>query len=244
MTETIALDLPASSIDRRLPVGQQVHRILRSAIVAVRLRPGQALSEKEVSLALGVSRSPVREAFIRLAEESLIDIYPQYGTFVAKISPEAVTEAQFIRQAIETRILEDAVRLCRPETVRTLQALVRRQGEAARAGEHDLFFDLDAEFHGALAAAAGHPLAWALCEGASAQLRRVLRLKLGQVDYLASVVQQHGRIADAVRRRDAALAVRRMTEHLGELQGDLTEVQARHPEYFSTEPGALRARAG
>src|SRR4051794_26712808 len=102
MTETIALDLPASSIDRRLPVGQQVHRILRSAIVAVRLTPGQALSEKEVSLAVGVSRSPVREAFIRLAEESLIDIYPQYGTFVAKISPEAVAEAQFIRQAIET----------------------------------------------------------------------------------------------------------------------------------------------
>jgi DNA-binding GntR family transcriptional regulator len=244
MMETIGLELPVASIDRRLPVGPQVHRALRGAIVAVRLKPGQALSEKEVAVAIGVSRSPVREAFIRLAEEALIDIYPQYGTFVAKISPAAVTEAQFIRQAIETRILEDAVRLCRPETVRTLQALVRRQGEAARTGEHDLFFELDGEFHRALATAAGHRLAWELCESASAQLRRVLRLKLGQVDYLASVVQQHGRIADAVRRRDAGLAVRRMVEHLGELPGDLAEVQARHPDYFSNEPGALRARAG
>lgn len=128
--------------------------------------------------------------------------------------------------------------------MRTLQALVRRQGEAARAGEHELFFDLDFEFHRALATAAGHALAWELCEGASAQLRRVLRLKLGQVDYLASVVQQHGRIAEAVRRRDAALAVRRMMEHLGELPSDLADVWARHPEHFSEEPSARQARAG
>lgn len=62
--------------------------------------PSDALSEKELSLQLGVSRTPVREALIRVADEGLIDILPQRGSFVAPIRLRDVEEAQFIRETL------------------------------------------------------------------------------------------------------------------------------------------------
>ena len=63
--------------------------------------PGSALVEKELTARFGTSRTPVREALIRLKEEGLVEIFPQAGTFVARIPTEAIPEAVFIRQALE-----------------------------------------------------------------------------------------------------------------------------------------------
>ena len=68
------------------PVNQQIYRILRRDIVHCLIAPGTPLSEKEVSVRFNVSRQPVREAFIKLAENGLIQIRPQRGSYVNKIS--------------------------------------------------------------------------------------------------------------------------------------------------------------
>lgn len=68
------------------PVNQQIYRILRRDIVHCLIPPGTPLSEKEVSVRFDVSRQPVREAFIKLAENGLIQIRPQRGSYVNKIS--------------------------------------------------------------------------------------------------------------------------------------------------------------
>jgi len=85
------------TLDRQLPVAMQVFTHLRHLILTLKLQPSQALSEKDLSLRLGVSRTPIREALIRLADEGLVDIFPQRGTLVAPIRVAEVIEAQFIR---------------------------------------------------------------------------------------------------------------------------------------------------
>ena len=86
------------------PVNQQIYRILRRDIVHCLIAPGTPLSEKEVSVRFNVSRQPVREAFIKLAENGLIQIRPQRGSYVNKISMAQVRNGSFIRQAIECAV--------------------------------------------------------------------------------------------------------------------------------------------
>src|SRR5215212_7338843 len=86
---------------RRGPARAHVYATLRDAIVAAQLEPGRQVSENEIAALLGVSRTPVREALQRLREERLVAIVPQLGTFVTHISETAVSDAQFVREALE-----------------------------------------------------------------------------------------------------------------------------------------------
>ena len=79
----------------------QVHDWLRHRVLRGELPPGARLSETEIASEIGVSRQPVREAFIRLAGDGLAEIRPQRGTYISKISMSAVLSARLIREAVE-----------------------------------------------------------------------------------------------------------------------------------------------
>src|SRR5664279_3208500 len=91
-----------------ISMGAQLHRILRKAIIEGDLVPGQALSETEMSKQFSISRQPVREAFIKLGEERLIEVLPQRGTYVRKISVKEVLDARHLREIIEVSIVREA----------------------------------------------------------------------------------------------------------------------------------------
>src|SRR3954468_13593842 len=91
---------PAAVGPRPAPAAR-LHAELRDELVSLARRPGEAIVEKEIAAAYGVSRTPVREAVLRLADEGLIEIFPQSGTFVARIPIAALPEAIIIRKALE-----------------------------------------------------------------------------------------------------------------------------------------------
>jgi DNA-binding GntR family transcriptional regulator len=105
VTAVLAIDLAEAQ-----PIARQVTRALRQAIVTMRLRPGEMLSEQEIATTLGVSRQPVREAFIKLGEAGLLRVLPQRGTLVVKISRAAVEDARFIRDAVECAVAREAAK--------------------------------------------------------------------------------------------------------------------------------------
>ncbi|RVI35555.1 GntR family transcriptional regulator, partial [Sinorhizobium meliloti] len=86
-------------------VGPQVYRILREQIIQAELAPGARISEAEIARSLSISRQPVREAFIKLAEEGLVQVLPQRGTYVTRISTASVMDVRFVREAIEADIV-------------------------------------------------------------------------------------------------------------------------------------------
>ena len=98
----------AYTITTSEPVNQQIYRYLRKDIVTCIIQPGSLLSEKEVSARFNVSRQPVREAFIKLAEAGLVQVLPQRGTFVRKISARRVADGRFIREAVEVSVVRRA----------------------------------------------------------------------------------------------------------------------------------------
>ena len=120
-------------------IAEQVFRTLRSSIVTMRLTPATALSEQDIADRLNVSRQPVREAFIKLSEIGMVRVLPQRGTFVVKISAKAVTDARFVREAVECAIARRASR--RPRQAGDRRAARDHRGPAqgrarGRRGRH------------------------------------------------------------------------------------------------------------
>lgn len=210
-----------------------VHTWLRRQIIGLELAPGEPLSEAEIGSRLGVSRTPVREALILLAEEGLVEVFPQRGSFVGPIRYEDVVSAQFVREAIECSSLEQGGALVSAGDVAELRALIVRQHEAERAEDAAAFFDLDEEFHLRLMRACGHESAWRIVASAKAQMDRARRLSLPEGGKMTGLIEQHESVVDALDLGDVAAAVARLREHLRVVLQDITHIQAERPELFA-----------
>src|ERR1700733_8288203 len=99
------IGLPALSDIRDQSKAERVYNELRRRIRELTLPPGAPLRKEEIALSMGVSRAPVSEAIARLADEALVDVFPQHGSFVAPIRAEDVRESLFIRIALEVEAI-------------------------------------------------------------------------------------------------------------------------------------------
>lgn len=216
--------------DPKGPVAPQITAALRRLIKLNTLKPGQRLSEAEISTRFGVSRQPVREAFIKLSEEALLEIRPQRGTYVRKISLSAVMDARFVREAIEADIVRCCARQGDPALVAELREQIDRQRREIAAGG-DGFFALDDLFHRTMADAVGHPNAWAVIESQKSQLDRVRQMATVQFP-MDDLVTQHEAIVDGIERKDADAAEASMRRHLQRILSDLPKIRERQAEYF------------
>jgi DNA-binding GntR family transcriptional regulator len=198
----------------------------------MRLRPGEMLSEQDIATRFGVSRQPVREAFIKLSEAGLVRVLPQRGTLVVKISRAAVEDAQFIRAAVECAVAHDAALRADRKTCAGLADNIARQRRAARGKDIEGFFTLDEEFHRLLAEAAGRPSAWRIVEDVKPQMDRVRYLSVDEATPMRVIIEQHAAIADAIRAGDAPAAESAMRAHLTEIMRSLPQLAESHPELF------------
>lgn len=220
------------------PIARKVERVLREAVVTMRLQPGAMLSEQDVAGRLGVSRQPVREAFIKLGEVGLLRILPQRGTQVVRISRKGVEDARFIREAIECAVVREAARLADRAAARRLADSLARQRRALKSGDGPALFALDEEFHLLLAEAAGRPAAWRMVEDIKPQMDRVRFLDMGSAIPMKTVTAQHEVILDAVRAGDPDAAEAAMRDHLSEILRSLPKIAAENPDLFEPEPTA------
>lgn len=219
---------------RQATIGNRVFEALRQAIVQLQLRPGNPLSEADIGRQLGVSRQPVREAFIKLAEVGLVEIRPQRGTFVRLISAREVRNARFLREAIEVAVIRKAAAEAAPEQTQGLRRIIEDQRAVARKGDNVGFLRLDEAFHQALARTAHCEEAWRVVEGLKAQMDRVRYLSLPDATPLETIIAQHEKIVEAVERGAPEAAETAMRHHLSEILISLPKLSVDHSEFFTT----------
>ena len=217
-------------MDQSAPVGPQLLRLLRGKVVHNDWVPSAQLSEAEVAKAFGVSRQPVREAFIKLAEEGLVEIRPQRGTFVRKISASAVLDARFVREAIEADVVRLVAQAPDPATLQELGRLIEAQRKVA-GNDPRAFVPLDDAFHRTLAQAAGRNYAWSVIESLKSQMDRVRQLSTRKFP-MARLIAQHEAVVAAIAAGDPAGAEAAMREHLRAILTDLPLIRESLPEYF------------
>jgi len=214
------------------PARLQVYASLRGAIVRGDLEPGAQLSENTLAGEMGVSRTPIREALGRLRDDRLVEIVPQLGTFVSRISPQAVRDAQFIREALECAAVRRAAELAGDEDVARLEENLQAQDRAQSASDHDSFYLLDDGFHRSLCDLSGHPAVWGVSERAKSHLNRVRRLSLGMPDYLPEMIDEHRSVVAAVADHDPDRADDELRHHLRMVLREVPRLRERHPDYF------------
>jgi DNA-binding GntR family transcriptional regulator len=226
------MDAEVSGNGARGSAAQRVESELRRAIIAMELPPGARLSEQDIALRHGVSRQPVREALISLAKTRLVEVVPQRGTVVVKISVKKMMEVRFVREAIETAVVRRACEGFDPRTRLRIDDLLDLQDKVARRDDHFAFQRYDEQFHVALTEGAGCPLAWQAVADIKAHMDRVCQLTLPGTQAMLPLVEQHRSIIAAIDARDGDAAVAAMHHHLTEILRALPRLEAEHAELF------------
>lgn len=216
-----------------LTAAAAIYAELRDEIIALRLLPGAPLAEKDLTEWFGVSRTPVREALIRLSEEGLVDVRPQSGTSVARIPLGAIPEAVIVRQALEGAMVELAAARGPGADVAPLARMIERQAAFAAIDDREGFHEADEAFHEGIASQAGHPGVWRVVKQAKAQIDRCRRLTLPVPGRMNQVIAEHRVILDAIRRGDIPAARGSMRTHLSAVLPDAELISREHPEYFA-----------
>jgi DNA-binding GntR family transcriptional regulator len=215
--------------------GLAVYEALCEAIVAAELEPGRRISENEIAEKLGVSRTPVREALARLRDDQLVQIVPQLGTFVSRISVAGVDDAQFLREALECSAVRLAAERADAAGVAELHTLIAHQEVARDAADPNEFYLLDDELHSTLCELSGRPIAWTIVARANGHLNRVRRLSLAEPSYIAEMIEEHKAVVDAVGRGEPDAAEDALRHHLRMVLSDLPNIRRNHPEYFEDD---------
>jgi len=223
--------LPA--VATRASEASRIHAALRRAIVDVALAPGAAIAEQDIAERFGTSRTPVREALLRLADEGLVDIRPQRGTFVARLSLARIEEALFVRQAVECAILlRLVVRDDCGKVASSLAAVADAQAAAIARGEVAGALDADTRFHHALVAASGLEGVWRVVAEARDLHHRIRAIAVPELGSATQAIRDHRAIARALAERNAEKAVKAMSAHLARNVALAKVIARKHPTYF------------
>lgn len=202
---------------------------LRSRIIANELPDGAKLTEDSLAKELGVSRTPVREAFNRLAQEGLVTVFPGRGAFVATLSFSDMVQLLEIRETLEGM----AARLATNRLTKTNLEKLRRRMEVALeksvGNDYTGYLDVDRQFHESLISASGNQHL--------SQLMKSLRDRIQMLRHRSVILpgrahksfQEHLQIIDALAARDPDLAEERIRIHIRNVKSDLTIAMADSP---------------
>ena len=208
-----------------------VYQTLKNAIQYLALMPGSTINEQELASELGVSRTPIREALIRLSSETLIAIYPQKGTYVSRIDFEFANEVAYMRHILDTEI---CLTLCRErvdlhdavdEILYFMRAAVKKKNVIE-------YLKKDQEFHKALFAYGKHELIWDIISTSRAHYNRFVILDLQLDGKLENSYQQHCDILDSIASGDEKKLLEILDVHHDHTGVDYEMIQKNFPEYF------------
>ena len=199
----------------RLPhKADQVYELLRHSIVLLKIPPGAPIVERDICAELGMSRTPVREAVQRLAEEGLVDVIPHSGTYVSPISYQVAEEGFVVRRALEIESVRRAALNCTTAGGHELDAILARMRRLIEAGRLYDYIDEDDTLHAAIARLSGLPRIWKFITLAKVHLDRMRQMSAPVPGHLALVTEQHATIVAAIHARNPAQAELAMRIHL------------------------------
>ena len=198
--------------------GEQSHSAVyaqvRGSILSGTLRPMERITENQVAERFGLSRTPVREAFRRLAAEGLIVVVPQRGAFVSRPSVEDILEIYQIRTPLECMATRVAAETITEEQLRRLEELVEAERDRGERRSPDRSLRLNREFHGIIIGCTRNQRLASFLLEMQHQVHRSRVLWPSTVTRLDETWKEHAAIVTALRTHDPAAAERGMREHL------------------------------
>ncbi|EHJ01291.1 transcriptional regulator, GntR family [Clostridium sp. DL-VIII] len=209
-----------------------IYYTLREEIINLYLEPGTSISEKELSDKYNVSRTPVREALVRLAQEGLVQIYPQRGTIVSLIDLSAVEDGRFLREHLERAVVKEACKEFSQENILALEMNLKLQQMYIENHDDKKMFEADEEFHKIIFEGSNKKRIWNSINDGSTEFQRIRMLRLAADSSWEDILEQHKEIFDAIKNKDPQKAEEYMEEHLNMVTFDKNTVKEIYPNYF------------
>lgn len=209
-----------------------VYTTLKKKIIELELKPNYKISEQEIADELHVSRTPVREAFIKLSHEDLLNILPQKGTIVTEIDLELVEEGRFVRENIESAIVREACETFGEEQLFQLETNLTMQALCLKKGTHHRLFELDEQFHQLLFVGCNKLRTWKMIRNMNSHFDRLRMLRLETNPDWEVVVSQHEEIFRFISLKEANRAEELIIKHLNLVNFEKDEIKLKYPTYF------------
>ncbi|MDF7682412.1 GntR family transcriptional regulator [Lactobacillus sp. ESL0679] len=213
---------------------EQVYNTILKRIISLQYLPGQKISEKDLCEELQIGRTPIREAILQLREVGLIVAVPQSGTYVSKINLQKAKDARFMRESVETRVIEEAIEKLSDYDFMILRQIIERQKLEVKTTHNDMrFFEQDENFHHYFYQASGREQVWLWLQMVNMQLNRfrVLRLRSKSLSW-DSLVKEHEQILEAVKEKQPAVAVKLLSGHLHRMLDEEPTLRRDYADYF------------
>ncbi|MEO1494197.1 MAG: GntR family transcriptional regulator [Pseudomonadota bacterium] len=205
---------------------------LRGEIVSNALPPGSKLSEVDIASRFGVSRQPVRDAFSRLANHDLLLIRPQKPTEVRKFSLAKVTQARFVRLAVELEVVRTACADWDDRRANAMDDNLALQRAAIDAGNIERFHELDYDFHKKVCELSGNAMMFETIQFYKAKIDRLCMLSLDEPSEASDLLQDHRDLADAIQAGKAKDAEDVIRHHLSRLDDTISQIREEHADFF------------
>ena len=213
----------------------QVYELLRRSIIMLEIQPGAPIVEKDICAELSVSRTPVREAVQKLAEEGLVHVIPHSGTYVSPISFQVAEEGFVIRRALEIESVRRAAQRFDEAGGADLDALIERMRSLIETGQLERYLDEDDALHARIAEMSGMPRIWKFITLAKVHLDRMRQLSAPVPGHLAMVTEQHAAIVAAIRAGKPDQAELAMRIHLESSFDVMARLYQERTSMFSQE---------
>lgn len=211
---------------------EYIYRLMKANIINLNLPPGTGISEKEVADLVGVSRAPVREAFIKLSQEALLDILPQRGTYVSLIDINHADESQFVRAILEKEVVKIACAGFSRENLFQLQSFLTLQELSLKEKNPGKFFEFDDAMHYTIFAGCNKARTWLMIEQMGSHYSRVRMLNLSTGFNLPRILEEHRAMVQTIRDGDVEAGAAAAEVHLSKMHLDLRELLKDFGHYF------------
>ncbi len=224
--------MAVSPIRPRMSI-RDLYDVLYMRILTGELRPGAAISETKIADEVGLSRTPVRQVFQKLADAGFLLVVPQVGTYVAPIEISAVRDAQFVREMLECSAVAEAATSPVDDKEARLHRFLEDQRRLIGKGDHIGFFLSDEAMHRSLMEIAGHPHVWGMIATAKVSLDRLRYLSLERIDWLEMIFRQHEDLVNRVVAGDPEGATQVMQAHLRTAFAAIERIAADNADFFA-----------
>ena len=221
-----------------------VYEELKRNIMSMRLEPGQTMSTQEIATKLNVSRTPVREAFLQLQSEGLVEMIPQRETVVSRISLDRVDQEKFIRECLEMGVVNKFMDKRSHAVAETMAGLIRLQKKCSDERDYVGFLDADDHFHKVLFEVTGQQMAWETIESRNGHYNRLRILYIQKEQVMYESVEQHNEIVKLLETGEREDVYKALTSHIQRLDVGKTDLVASYPDYFETGNRSRERRIG
>lgn len=214
-------------------VQEMVYRTLRDKIVSMELKPGTTISTQEIADSMSVSRTPVREAFIRLQREDLLDVTPQRSTVVSKINMDRVYQERFIREALEIEVVQKFIEVATPEVLARMRRNIEKQYAAIEEQRYVDYLELDNALHQTAFTETHEHLGRSIVQQMNGHYDRIRLISAWEGQIVYTAMQEHEKYVDYIERKDALHARKLLRSHLQALRMQEEILLTNWSEYFN-----------